>query len=132
MPEQNDVKKLPLRSEVQIEHTWQLEAIFPTDEAWEVEFQALKGMIPELGKFKGNLGSSSFALLTAFQYRNEVLMRLETLYTYAHMRYDQDTTHFTYQAFRDRVTNLYTEAVSTQSYMVPEILAIPEERLQKR
>jgi oligoendopeptidase F len=129
MSAQTDAKKLPLRSEVQVEHTWQLEDIFASDEAWESEFQQLQERIPELGKWKDTLGSSSLALLTAFQYRNEVLLRLEQLYTYAHMRYDQDTTYFPYQAFNDRATSLYTEAMSAQSYMVPEILAIPEERL---
>lgn len=130
MAEQKTAKQLPARSEVPAESTWRLEDIFATDEQWETEFQQIKEMLPKLGEFKGKLGNSANDLLAAFQYQDEVTMRLGKLYTYAHMRYDQDTTNSFYQAYNDRARNLYAQASSEMAYIVPEILSIPEEKLR--
>ncbi|OKO93199.1 Oligoendopeptidase F [Geobacillus proteiniphilus] len=119
-------KSLPLRSEIPVEETWRLEDIFPTDDAWEEEFKQVKAMIPKLGEYKGRLGESPEVLYEALQYQDEVSMRLGKLYTYAHMRYDQDTTNSFYQGLDARAKSLYSEASSAMAFIVPEILAINE------
>jgi oligoendopeptidase F len=123
-------KSLPLRSEIPVEETWRLEDIFPTDEEWEKEFQEVKKMIPKLAEYQGRLGESADTLYEALQYQDEVSMRLGKLYTYAHMRYDQDTTNAFYQGLNDRATSLYSEASSAMAFIVPEILAIDEAKLR--
>ncbi|NNV07656.1 oligoendopeptidase F [Geobacillus sp. C56-T2] len=123
-------KSLPSRSEIPIEETWRLEDIFPADEAWEQEFRQVKAMIPKLGEYKGRLGESPELLYEALQYQDEVSMRLGKLYTYAHMRYDQDTTNSFYQGLDARAKSLYSEASSAMAFIVPEILAIDEATLR--
>lgn len=130
MSDQKTAKALPERSEMEEANTWRLEDIFPTDAEWETEFQAVKELLPKATEFKGKLSESANVLLATLQYEDEVSMRLEKLYTYAHMRYDQDTTNSVYQALNDRATNLYSQAASSLAYIVPEILSIPEENLQ--
>ncbi|HDX9588296.1 TPA: oligoendopeptidase F [Bacillus pseudomycoides] len=130
MTEQKTVKALPARSEIEVENTWRLEDIFQTDAEWETEFQAVKELLPKLTEFKGKLGESANALLETLQYEDEISMRLGKLYTYAHMRYDQDTTNSSYQALNDRATSLYSQVSSGMAYIVPEILTIAEETLQ--
>ncbi|XQY93849.1 oligoendopeptidase F [Metabacillus sp. HB246100] len=130
MSEQVAVKKLPSRSEIKTEDTWRLEDIFATDEAWEKEFKDIQSVLPKLGEFKGKLGQSATTLFEALSYQDEVMERLGKLYTYAHMRYDQDTTNSTYQALNDRARTLYTQAASISSYVVPEILSLDEAKLK--
>ncbi|MDC2863917.1 oligoendopeptidase F [Bacillus sp. BP-3] len=130
MTEQKTAKALPARNEIEVENTWRLEDIFQTDAEWEAEFQAVKELLPKLTEFKGKLGESANALLETLQYEDEISMRLGKLYTYAHMRYDQDTTNSSYQALNDRATSLYSQVSSSMAYIVPEILTIAEETLQ--
>lgn len=130
MSEQTAVKKLPSRNEIKTEDTWRLEDIFSTDEAWEKEYEEVKASLPKLAEYKGKLDESANTLLDALTYQDEVMERLGKLYTYAHMRYDQDTTNSTYQALNDRARNLYTQAASLSSYIVPEILAIDETKIK--
>ncbi len=127
MAEKNTVKSLPNRNEIEEANTWRLEDIFQTDAEWEKEFQAIKELLPKLTEFKGKLGDSADNLLEALQYEDEISMRLGKLYTYAHMRYDQDTTNSVYQALNDRATNLYSQVSSSTAYIVPEILSISED-----
>ncbi|MDI5790198.1 hypothetical protein PO124_22690 [Bacillus licheniformis] len=91
MAEEKESKKLPSREEVKQEDTWRLEDIFPSDDAWNEEFQAVKELLPKLSEFKGKLGHSADDLYEALTYQDKVMERLGKLYTYAHMRYDQDT-----------------------------------------
>jgi oligoendopeptidase F len=124
-------KTLPKREEIPVEYTWRLEDIFATDEEWEKEFAEITQMLPKFSEYKGKIGQSASLLYEALQYRDEVSMRLGKLYTYAHMRYDQDTTNAFYQGLNARAEGLYAEAANAMSFIVPEILSIAEETLKQ-
>ena len=124
-------KTLPAREEIPTEDTWRLEDIFPTDKDWETEFREILRLIPRADDYKGRLGESADTLYEALQLQDEVMMRLDKLYTYAHMRYDQDTTNAFYQDLNDRAMNVYTRATARFSYIVPELLSIEEEKLKQ-
>ncbi|MBA4536441.1 oligoendopeptidase F [Bacillus aquiflavi] len=126
MTNESQVKKLPARSEINIEETWRLEDIFPTDEEWNKEYDNIKAFIPKVSEFKGKLSESAETLYHALQFQDEILERMGKLYTYAHMRSDQDTTNSFYQGLDDRAKNLYTQIASALSFIVPELLAIDE------
>ncbi|MTH53235.1 oligoendopeptidase F [Bacillus mangrovi] len=131
MPEQQAPKKLPLRSEIAAEDTWRLEDIFASDEEWEKEFASLKAEIPKISDYQGKLADSSQSLYEGLKFQDSVTERLGRLYTYAHMRSDQDTGNSKYQALNDRAATLYTEASSVSSFMVPEILSMDENTLKQ-
>ena len=103
MSNKSAVKKLPVRDEVATENTWRLEDIFAVDEQWEKEFNEVKGLIPSVQEYQGKLGESAEQLYSALQLQDKLLERLGRLYTYAHMRYDQDTTNSFYQGLDDRI-----------------------------
>lgn len=130
MTNETAVKKLPTRSEVKLEDTWKLEDIFATDQAWEKEFQAVKELIPSVSKFKDQLGESAETLYEALVAQDHLLERIGKLYTYAHMRYDQDTTNSYYQGLDDRIKNLYSQVGSALAFIVPEILSIDETKVK--
>jgi oligoendopeptidase F len=130
MSEQATVKKLPTRKEIAEQDKWKLEDIFASDMDWEKEFQEVKEMIPGINNFQGKLGESADSLYDALAYQDAISERMGKLYTYAHMRYDQDTTDSFYQGLHDRATNLYTQVGSALSYIVPEILSIDEDKIK--
>ncbi|PYZ97731.1 oligoendopeptidase F [Alteribacter lacisalsi] len=121
---------LPKRDEIPKELTWDLEDIFETDDKWEETFKEIKGMLPKISEYKGKLGDSADTLYEALSYQDEISKKLGRLYTYAHMRYDQDTTNSFYQGLNDRASQLVSMVSSEASFVTPEILSIPEEKLQ--
>ncbi|RWR05556.1 oligoendopeptidase F [Siminovitchia fortis] len=131
MAHDSNVKTLPSRSEVKEELTWRLEDIFQTDEEWEKEYSSIQEMIPEGEQFKGKLDESADALYEALDFQSKLAERMGKLYTYAHMRYDQDTANSHYQAFNARAESLYSKFASVFSYIVPEILAMDENKLNQ-
>ncbi|MBC7960639.1 MAG: oligoendopeptidase F, partial [Vallitaleaceae bacterium] len=129
MSNESNVKMLPLRSEIKVEDTWRLEDIFGSDALWESEFESVKGSIAGISALEGTLGLSSEHLYKALKFQDEIGNRLSILYTYAHMRYHQDTTNAHYQGLNDRVKGLHTQVMSGLSFLVPEILSIDENRI---
>ena len=71
------------------------------------------------------------ALLEALEYRDALSERLRRLYTYAHLKTDQDTTNSFYQAMDSRVKSLYVKVSTALSFFLPELLSIDEDELIK-
>ncbi|AIM17439.1 oligoendopeptidase F [Neobacillus sedimentimangrovi] len=130
MANETAAKSLPLRSEIPVEYTWRLEDIFASDEEWEKEFHEVKSKITGIKEFEGRLGESAETLYNALQFQDQLFERIGKLYTYSHMRYDQDTTNSFYQSLDDRMKNLYSQAASQFAFIVPEILSIDETKLK--
>lgn len=124
-------KTLPKRSEIPVEETWNLEAIFASEQDWEEEFQNVKALLPEMTAYKGKLTDSAKTLYEALTLQDELSQRLSKLYTYANMRSDEDTTNSKNQGLKDRAANLATQMSSQLSFIVPELLNASEERLQE-
>ncbi|WP_035396673.1 oligoendopeptidase F [Exiguobacterium sp. OS-77] len=118
------------RQDVDVTETWNLESIYATNEAWEEEFESVKAMLPLLVEYKGRLGQSAETLYEGLQLRDEVSRRLYKLYTYAHMRYDENTADSFYQAMNDRARTLASQIGATLAFMTPELLAVPESTIE--
>ncbi|WP_456271799.1 oligoendopeptidase F [Bacillus sp. AK031] len=129
MTNETAVKSLPNRKDIKEELTWRLEDIFANDDLWEKEFKEIQELIKDAGKYKGTLSQSADQLYKALKFQDEIMERMGKLYTYSHMRYDQDTTNSYNQGLDDRAKSLYTQLSSSFAYLVPEILTIDESKL---
>jgi oligoendopeptidase F len=102
-----------------------------TDAEWEAAFAALPAQLDELESYRGRLGESAATLLAAFQKSDAVGQRLGRMAVYAFLRKDEDTTNATYQALADRAQQLLVRANAAESYMRPELLALPDGTLER-
>ncbi|MBA2395674.1 MAG: oligoendopeptidase F [Ktedonobacteraceae bacterium] len=119
------------REDIPTALTWDLESIFSRNEDWERDFLALQGRIPELEALKDTLTQSGEALLTVLRKRDDLYEEVETLYAYASMRKDEDTTNGLYQGMADRIMQLVVRISTAAAYIEPEILALPQETLDR-
>ncbi|MGP4041162.1 oligoendopeptidase F [Gracilibacillus sp. D59] len=124
-------KSLPKREDIPEELTWKLDDIFATDNEWDKEWEEVKALLPKFQDFQGTLKDGAENVYQLLQLQDEVSDRLSKLYTYAHMRYDQDTTNSFYQAMNGKAENLITQASSTMSFITPEILKLDEQTLEQ-
>jgi len=123
--------KIPVRSEVAVENTWNLADIFPSDEAWFEEYEALKALPEKIAAFRGRLGESAKTLLEFFKNDDEIDLRLSALHGYASCSSDQDTGNGYYQDMRGKAMSVYVAIASAGAFATPEILAIPDETLEQ-
>ncbi len=121
--------RIPKRSEIPEEYTWDLSDMFPSDEAWKKEYEALQDMPARLASFRGRLGESAETLLEFFRLQDELELRLTPLHTYASCSSDRDTADGFYQDMRAKATSTWIAIASAASFATPEIMALDEDRL---
>ncbi len=130
MPEQNS-KALPKRDEIPEKYKWKLEDIYVNTERWEEDFNRIKLLIKEVVKYRGKLHEDSETLLNCFKSYEDMLSVSEKVFVYARMKRDEDNANSKYQALADRASVLMTEVYASASFITPEIISIPEDKLNK-
>ena len=123
-------KKLPLREEVPVEETWDLKAIYESDEEWEAAFEEASKEVETLPEYKGTLSEGADQLLNTIESMNAVTRKVSKVYTYAHLKNDQDTGNSTYQAMGNRALSLITNTQAATSWYEPELLELAPEKLE--
>ncbi|MCT2194144.1 oligoendopeptidase F [Paenibacillus sp. p3-SID1389] len=118
------------RSEVPKEHTWQLQDLFPDQAAWDKSYNDLKALKDKAAEFEGKLTDAQH-IKAVFELEDELSLQIERLYVYAHLHHDEDTTNPTYQALVQKAKKLSVEVSESLSFITPEILALPEQELDK-
>ena len=87
----SEVTRLPKRSEVPLELTWDLTKIFATDAEFEVAFAQVAKAAEGFERYKGTLGNNAQAFLAALTAMLELDRQLEVVYVYASMKNDEGT-----------------------------------------
>ncbi len=118
------------RSEVPQENTWKLQDLFPDQAAWDKSYNELKALKDKAAEFEGKLTNAE-SIKAVFELEDELSLQIERLYVYAHLNHDEDTTNPTYQALVQKAKKLSVEVSEALSFITPEILALPEQELDK-
>ena len=99
------------------------------EDLWQKEFDWIQKNLPEYKNYTGTLSQSADQLLKCLKFDDEIGMKLERLYLYAMLAKDSDMRVTKYQSMDDRIKNLYAQISTANSFIKPEMLAIPDKRL---
>ena len=117
------MSKLKERSEISDEYKWDLSGLFASNEAWESAFETVDEPIAALMALKGTLSDSAENLAECIRLEDIFDREISRLWTYAHLRSDEDTADAFYMGMQDRVKSKYTEISAGLAWINPEILA---------
>lgn len=120
---------IPERNEIPQEYKWRLEDIYASNELWEKDYNKIREMAARLSEYKENMGDSAARLLECLNLSTDMTRLFEKVYVYAHMKSHEDSTNSLYQGLAGRADSLGITVNSANSFIVPGILAIPDERL---
>ena len=123
-------ERLRKRSEVPVEYTWKLEDLFESDQAWMEEYEALGSVPQKAAEFQGKLNNSK-DLLAFLKLQDDISMRLEKLFVYSSCRSDEDTGNNHYQDMAGKARGVMVAIMGAASFSGPEIMAIPDEDLDR-
>ncbi|MEL7608987.1 MAG: oligoendopeptidase F [Bacillota bacterium] len=108
---------------------WDLSDIFKDTGEWEGALKRAKEAIGRIPALKGTLGESAQALCKALDLYYDAARQAELVYTYAHLLMDGDNGNTAYQSMQDRGVRLMVEMETLGSFLTPELLSLPEERV---
>lgn len=122
------------RPQVAKQDQWNVEALFSSFQEWDKRFQKInsankKPIWPEIADYKGLLANPD-DLKKALELLFTISRELSTLYTYAHLRHDEDITHDTHKSSFNQITSFLHEFAQETAWFEPELLALTEETLQ--
>ncbi|MGZ7439970.1 oligoendopeptidase F [Paenibacillus sp. TH7-28] len=118
------------RSEVSQENTWKLGDLFPDQASWDKSYDELKALKGKAAEFEGKLNNAQ-NIKAVFELEDDLSLKIERLYVYAHLHHDEDTTNPTYQALVQKAKKLSVEVNEALSFITPEILSLPEQELDR-
>ena len=124
-------KELLKRSQVNVENTWKVEDMYANVDAWKADLEKAKELLEQLVTYQGKLGESAENLYQAMHLDDEISRIGGMAYSYANRCSDVDTTNTENQALVMKVGNLFVAFGEKSAFMTPEILAIPEEKLEQ-
>lgn len=123
------------RDAVPKEDKWNVEALYPSLEDWSKEFRSIcpekkEGPFwPELEKFKGSLNQGPAKLADCLKAINDLDRRLSKLYTYAHLKHDEDIANTRYkEAYEKIISYLHAFRLET-SWFEPEVQTIDDAKI---
>ncbi|MGN0506243.1 MAG: oligoendopeptidase F [Lachnospiraceae bacterium] len=122
-------KELPKRSEVRVEDTWDITAMYPSVEAWNAELEEIKKKSDLFASYKGRLAESADVFYEALTLLDDVNRMGGKAYSYASRASDVDTTNTENQALVMKVSNLFVGIDEQAAFFESEVLSIPEDKL---
>ncbi|MCI6830476.1 MAG: oligoendopeptidase F [Butyricicoccus sp.] len=122
---------IPVRADADPKYTWALEDIYPSDEAWDAAYAEAQNFSRQISAFRGRLGSSARTLLEFLQLGETISVAFDSLYGYAQRRSDEDTAVSKYQGMSSKAISLMVAVDAAGSFETPELLAIPDEKLDQ-
>ena len=109
--------ELVTREEISEDSTWDLSGLYSASEAWQKEFATLEIESQGYAAHQGKLGYSTAALKACLEFDMSMSRTLEKLYTFAHLRNDEDKTHTIHQQNFERVVRLSTQISQARSFI---------------
>ncbi len=116
------------RSEIEIPMKWDLEGMYGNEAEWERDLRWIEERTKTIVDLKGTLNKPS-TIADMIRRTDDISRKLEKVYTYSHLRHDEDLKNRRYQELHDRAVNIMVKLETETSFIIPEILELPIEKL---
>jgi oligoendopeptidase F len=136
MFENTGSSRVKQRVDVAVEDRWNIEVFYPSFEAWEKEFNAWQGRdqsphFPELSAYKGSLTAAPQRLSEFIEKYLLIERHLAKLYTYAHLKHDEDVAEDRYKQAYARITSAISDFREETSWVEPELLQLAQDKFEQ-
>ena len=119
---------IPTRADIPETDKWDLTHVFADVSKWQEDFAWLQRAYPKLEEWKGTVGESAQTLADVLEFEKSLELKIERVYHYASLQLAEDSTNNEYLTRIGQVQNLLTKIGETSAFVVPEILAIDDEK----
>jgi oligoendopeptidase F len=119
------------RNKVDDKYKWNLADLYADHAGWYTDKASFQEKFQKVISLKGTLGKSSKDLLKGLDYIFSVKKDLIQLYSYSSMLSDQDLRASEPLKMQQEASQVFTDFSTAASFVEPEILSIPREKLDK-
>ena len=116
------------RNQVPAERKWRVEDIFESIDAWNATYAECEGEL-DFSEFEGKLNTVE-SVLSCMEKLNALILKLNRLAIYAHIRHDEDSRNSEFTALSARFSMLGMKLSGATAFITPELTALPVETLE--
>jgi oligoendopeptidase F len=120
------MKNIPERKTIQDSFKWDLTQLLKDDSHWERLYKEVEEKIIQYEYYKGKMSESLETFRNSLEFDINLSRELDKIYTYSHLRSDEDKADQTALAMYQRSMNLVTRISEASSFITPEIQAMDE------
>ncbi|MBO4289210.1 MAG: oligoendopeptidase F [Lachnospiraceae bacterium] len=118
--------RVPERSEIEEKYKWNITTLFGSDEEWEKALNSLDEPVAKCAAYRGRLSGSPKVLQAFLDDTQQLERKMEDLFTYAFLRYSEDTRAEAGQVMRAKAMGKLMPIGALLSFAEPELLAMEE------
>lgn len=119
------VSELKKREEIEDKFKWKVDKIYKDLDDWKKDFEELKKEAIVLKDYSGKLNTGE-KILEYLKVNEKLSRKAESLFMYAHLKSDEDTSNSLYQSLMSKVDIYMAEFSSYTAFFVPEILSLDD------
>ncbi|PYL58062.1 MAG: oligoendopeptidase F [Verrucomicrobia bacterium] len=119
---------IPTRADIPESDKWDLTPLFTDVGKWQEDFAWIQQTYPKLQDWKSRVGESAQTLAEVLELEKSLEQKIERVYHYVSLQLAEDGTNNEYLARVGQVQNLLTKVGEAAAFVVPEILAIDDEK----
>ena len=120
-------KQIPVRKNIPDDYKWDLKLLLQNDEEWEALFGKVEQKLESYAEFKGRLKDSVAVFKDAIEKHLSIAREVDRLYTYAHLKSDEDKSNQFHLGMYQRALSLSTRTSELSSFLTPEIQSLPDD-----
>lgn len=119
------------RADIDKRYTWDLESIFPTEDAFIEAFENAKSYPEAYRSYQGKISQSANDLLAFLRMDDEADIALGKLVNYVERKSDEDTRVSHYQDLSSQVMTLLVSISGAASWFSSELLTISDQTMER-
>ena len=119
------------RESIDNKYKWNLSDIYANWESWEKDLENLKEIIKEIPTFETSITADEKKFIELIKLEEKIQRMIDKLYLYPYMLRDLDSKDVVAAEKMQIIEHIYSEYSVISSWIVPKILEIPKETVDK-
>ena len=119
------------RESIDNKYKWNLSDIYANWESWEKDLENLKEIIKEIPTFETSITADEKKFIELIKLEEKIQRMIDKLYLYPYMLRDLDSKDVVAAEKMQIIEHIYSEYSVISSWIVPKILEIPKETMDK-
>ena len=119
------------RENIDNKYKWNLSDIYANWESWEKDLKNLKEIVKEIPTFENSITTDEKKFIELIKLEEKIQRMIDKLYLYPYMLRDLDSKDVVAAEKMQIIEHIYSEYSVVSSWIVPKILEIPKETMDK-
>ena len=128
---QNRRHEIRERSKISPQYRWDIESLYKKEEDWQRDCGKIEEILAKISIVRPNFTQDADSLLIVLQLQDEVSELLQKIYTYAHMRKDENNSNSLSQSLFNKASALLVKTDESFAFLKPGILSLKHSTIKE-